>query len=83
MTIRLSVHRTLTDKLVKLLIIQHGPTLRRLNCFRLALSAAAVTAVLHGLPVLEQLSVELPWDDLVRSSLGYSYSYVMLSFRIL
>ncbi|KAG8739313.1 hypothetical protein FRC10_005797 [Ceratobasidium sp. 414] len=64
MTIRLSSHRSLTDKIVKLLITQHGPTLRRLNLFKLTLSAAAVGAVLRRLPSLEQLSVELPLDQL-------------------
>ncbi|KAG8697038.1 hypothetical protein FRC08_006774 [Ceratobasidium sp. 394] len=64
MTIRLSSRRTLSDKIVKLLITQHGPTLRRLNLFKLGLSTAAVGAVLRRLPSLEQLSVELPLDQL-------------------
>ncbi|QRW13645.1 F-box-like protein [Ceratobasidium sp. AG-Ba] len=64
MTVRLSSHRSLTDKVVKLLITQHGPTLRRLNLFKLGLSAAAVGAVLRRIPTLEQLSVELPLDEI-------------------
>ncbi|KAG8768934.1 hypothetical protein FRC12_005268 [Ceratobasidium sp. 428] len=64
MTIRSSAHRSLTDKVVKQLITQHGPTLRRLNLFKLQLSAKAIGAVLRRLPSLEQLSVELPLDEL-------------------
>lgn len=66
MTIRLSERRTLTDPLVKLLITQHGATLQRLNFHRLSLSPRAIAAVLRRAPRLEQLSAELPMDDLVR-----------------
>ncbi|KAG9096052.1 hypothetical protein FRC06_009112 [Ceratobasidium sp. 370] len=74
MTIRLSSHRSLTDKIVKLLITQHGPALRRLNLFKLALSATAVGAVLRRLPRLEQLSVKLPLDqiDTLIGALAYA-----------
>lgn len=68
MTIRLSEGRTLTDPLVKLLINQHGATLQRLNFHRLSLSPRAIGAVLRRMPGLEQLSAELPMDDLVRGA---------------
>ena len=77
MTIRLSERRTLTDPLVKLLITQHGATLQRLNFHRLLLSPRAIGAVLRRTPMLEQLSAELPMDDLVRGAGNISLLFLI------
>ncbi|ELU42346.1 F-box-like domain-containing protein [Rhizoctonia solani AG-1 IA] len=71
LTLRLASHRTLSPKLVNGLITTHGRTLRRLNLFKLALSAYSVADVLKHVSNLEQLSLELGGvlDDLVRHRL--------------
>ncbi|CAE6524501.1 unnamed protein product [Rhizoctonia solani] len=66
LTLRLASHRTLTPKLLNTLIITHGRTLRRLNLFKLAVSAHGVADILRHVSNLEQLSLELggALDDL-------------------
>ncbi|CAE6382481.1 unnamed protein product [Rhizoctonia solani] len=59
LTLRLASHRTLTPKLLNALIITQGQTLRRLNLFKLAVSAHGVADVLRHVSNLEQLSLEL------------------------
>ncbi|CAE7197609.1 unnamed protein product [Rhizoctonia solani] len=68
LTLRLASHRTITPKLVNTLIITHGRTLRRLNLFKLAISARGVADIVRHVSDLEQLSLELGGvlDDLVR-----------------
>ncbi|CAE6462531.1 unnamed protein product [Rhizoctonia solani] len=59
LTLRLASHRTLTSKLLNALITTHGRTLRRLNLFKLAISAHGVADVVRHVSNLEQLSLEL------------------------
>ncbi|KAG8713922.1 hypothetical protein FRC11_010504 [Ceratobasidium sp. 423] len=59
LTLRLASHRTLNPKLLNTLITNHGQTLRRLNLFKLAVSAHGVVDVLRHVSNLEQLSLEL------------------------
>ncbi|CUA72766.1 hypothetical protein RSOLAG22IIIB_05025 [Rhizoctonia solani] len=68
LTLRLTSHRTLTPKRLNALIITHGRTLRRLNLFKLAVSAHGIADILRHVSNLEQLSLELggALDDLVR-----------------
>ncbi|CAE6524520.1 unnamed protein product [Rhizoctonia solani] len=66
LTLRLASHRTLTPKRLNTLIITHGRTLRRLNLFKLAVSAHGIADILRHVSNLEQLSLELggALDDL-------------------
>jgi hypothetical protein len=71
LTFRLASHRTLSPKLANALITTHGRTLRRLNLFRLAISAYSAADILRHVSNLEQFSLELGGvlDDLVRHRL--------------
>ncbi|CAE6436053.1 unnamed protein product [Rhizoctonia solani] len=59
LTFRLASHRTLSSKIVNGLITTHGRMLRRLNLFKVAISAYSIADVLRHVSNLEQLSLEL------------------------
>ncbi|KAH7337391.1 hypothetical protein B0J17DRAFT_662786 [Rhizoctonia solani] len=83
LTLRLASHRTLTPKLLNALITTHGKTLRRLNLFKLAVSAYGVADVLRHVSNLEQLSLELGGvlDDLVRHPITFTVTFAFCFFE--